>query len=96
MGHTMPLLSEEEIRGRLDRLERWAREGDALRREFRFRNFVESVEFVDRLVPVAEELNHHPDLDISWNRVRVSLTTHAQGGITLRDFELAARIDSMA
>jgi 4a-hydroxytetrahydrobiopterin dehydratase len=54
------------------------------------------VDFVNRLTPVAEEMNHHPDLSISWNKVKVSLSTHSEGGITENDFKLAAKIDSLA
>lgn len=92
----MPPLSDDEVRRRLERLDGWAREGDALRREFRFADFVRSVDFVNRLVPVAEEMNHHPDVGISWNRVTVSLSTHSEGGITAADFTLAERIDPLA
>ena len=74
----------------------WEREGDALKHEFEFANFVGSVDFVNRLTPIAEEMNHHPDLSISWNKVTVSLSTHSEGGITENDFELAAKIDSVA
>jgi 4a-hydroxytetrahydrobiopterin dehydratase len=65
-------------------------------REFEFTNFVGSVDFVNRITPIAEEMNHHPDLAISWNKVNVSLSTHSEGGITENDFELAAKIDSVA
>jgi 4a-hydroxytetrahydrobiopterin dehydratase len=93
----MPLLSDEDVQRRLDELANgWQREGDALTREFRFEDFSGSVDFVDRLTPVANEMNHHPDLWISWNKVRVSLTTHSEGGITENDFELAARLDRLA
>ena len=92
----MSLLSDEEIRSRLAELSGWEREGNALRREFKLKDFVGSVDFVNRIVPVAEQMNHHPDLSISWNRVTVSLTTHAQGGITENDFQLARAIDSLA
>jgi 4a-hydroxytetrahydrobiopterin dehydratase len=74
----------------------WDRDGDALVREFEFTNFVGSVDFVNRITPIAEEMNHHPDLAISWNKVNVSLSTHSEGGITENDFELAAKIDSVA
>jgi len=91
----MALLSDQEIDERLAALEGWDREGDAIAKEFRLEGFTGSVEFVNRLTPVAEELNHHPDLSISWNRVRVSITTHSEGGLTKRDFELARRIDGL-
>ena len=73
----------------------WEREGDALTREFELANFVGSVDFVNRLTPVAEEMNHHPDLSISWNKVKVSLSTHSEGGITENDFELANFVGSV-
>jgi 4a-hydroxytetrahydrobiopterin dehydratase len=92
----MPLLSDEQIEGRLREREGWERRGDAIVKEVRTADFVGSVELLNRITPVAEELNHHPDLSISWNRVTLSLSTHSQGGITDSDFELAARIDELA
>jgi 4a-hydroxytetrahydrobiopterin dehydratase len=92
----MARLSDEEVQGRLGDVEGWEREGDALRKEFKLDDFVGSVEFVKRLVEPAEEMNHHPDLSISWNKVTVSLSTHSEGGITENDFELAKKIDSLA
>jgi 4a-hydroxytetrahydrobiopterin dehydratase len=92
----MPRLSDEEIENRLGGLEDWRREGDAITKEFQLKDFVGSVDFVNRLTPVAEEMNHHPDLEISWNKVTVSITTHSEGGLTENDFELAGKIDSLA
>jgi 4a-hydroxytetrahydrobiopterin dehydratase len=89
-------MSDDEVKERVSKLGGWEREGDALERQFEFANFVASVEFVNRVVPVAEEMNHHPDLSISWNKVTVSLSTHSEGGITENDFELATKIDSLA
>ena len=92
----MAVLSDEEIEGRLAGLEGWTRAGDALERTFGFDDFVGSIDFVNRIVPPAEEMNHHPDLAISWSKVTVSLSTHSEGGITESDFELAARIADLA
>lgn len=92
----MAALSDEEIEARLSGLGGWERAGAALSREFEFANFVGSVEFINRITPVAEELNHHPDLEISWNKVLVKLSTHSEGGITEADFDLATRIDGLA
>jgi 4a-hydroxytetrahydrobiopterin dehydratase len=92
----MPLLSDDEVEQRLGQLEGWSREGDALKREFKLKDFVGSIDFVNRMVEPAEEMNHHPDLSISWNTVTVSLSTHSEGGITENDFELARKIDSLA
>ena len=92
----MALLDEDTIRTRLDGLEGWERAGEAIRKRFKLDGFVGSVEFVDRLVAPAEEMGHHPDLEISWNRVTVTLSTHSEGGLTEADFELARRIDELA
>lgn len=91
----MPVLSDEEVEARLERMEGWERRGDAIRREFKLKDFVGSVDFVNRVVPVAEEMNHHPDVSIAWNAVTLSLSTHSKGGITESDFDLARRIDSL-
>ena len=93
----MPLLSDEEIQSRLEDLEEgWERDGDALKRQFKFADFKESIDFVNRITPEAEEMNHHPDLAISWNKVTVTLSTHSEGGLTENDFELASKIDGAA
>ena len=90
------LLPSEEIESRLGDLEGWALEGDAIAKAFDRGDFVGSVRFVDSLVEPAEEMNHHPDVAISWSEVRVSITNHAAGGLTAADFELAAKIDALA
>ncbi len=92
----MPLLSDEEIEEKLGGLERWERRGDTIVREVDCGDFAGSVDLVNRIAPVAEEMNHHPDLSISWNVVRLSLSTHSEGGLTDNDFELARRIDELA
>ena len=92
----MPTLSDDEIQRRLDDVPGWRREGDSLVREFTFDDFQASVDFVNRITPAAEEMSHHPDVAISWNKVNLKLSTHSEGGITENDFELAARIDPLA
>jgi 4a-hydroxytetrahydrobiopterin dehydratase len=92
----MELLSDEEIASRLEGLDGWERQGDAIRKTFERGDFVGSVEFVKALVEPAEEMGHHPDLSISWSKVEVSITNHAAGGLTENDFELAGRIDALA
>jgi 4a-hydroxytetrahydrobiopterin dehydratase len=92
----MAVLSDGEIQDRLGRLEGWERDGDSLRKQFDRGDFKGSVEFVNAITPAAEEMNHHPDLEISWSKVTVRLSTHSQGGITENDFELAGRIDEQA
>ena len=92
----MAALGNDEIRERLERLDGWDRDGDALRREFKFDDFQGSVDFLNRITPAAEEMNHHPDVAISWNTVTITLSTHSEGGITENDFDLAGRIDPLA
>jgi 4a-hydroxytetrahydrobiopterin dehydratase len=92
----MARLSDEEIEERLSERDGWERAGDAIRRQFTFDDFQGSVDFVTRLTPEAEEMSHHPDLEISWNTVTVSITTHSEGGLTDNDFQLARRIEAVA
>ena len=92
----MPLLSDDEIERRLDDLPEWRRDGDSITRQFKFGDFTGSVDFVNRITPPAEEMNHHPDISISWNKVDLTLSTHSEGGLTENDFELATRIESLA
>ena len=92
----MAVLNDDEIRERLGDLEGWERAGDSLRKEFKLDDFKGSVDFVNRITPPAEEMNHHPDIAISWNKVELTLSTHSEGGLTESDFELASRIDGLA
>lgn len=92
----MPLLDDAEIEARLAELPGWSRAGTAIERTFECGDFVGSVKFVEALVEPAEAMGHHPDLEISWDKVEVSLSTHSEGGLTASDFELAAKIDALA
>ena len=91
----MARLSEGDIEERLSGLDGWERDGEAIVKSFDRGDFKGSVDFVNRLTPDAEEMNHHPDLEISWNTVKVTITTHSEGGLTEGDFELARRIDAL-
>jgi 4a-hydroxytetrahydrobiopterin dehydratase len=91
----MARLSDEEIDERLQALEGWERAGDAIRKEFDNGDFKGSVDFVNRLTPEAEAMNHHPDLEISWKTVTVTISTHSEGGLTANDFELAKKIEAV-
>jgi 4a-hydroxytetrahydrobiopterin dehydratase len=88
-------LNDDEIDSRLARLS-WEREGDEIAREWRFEDFAEAIAFVNRVAELAEEANHHPDIFVhGWNKVKLSLTNHAAGGLTETDFKMAARIDAL-
>jgi len=92
----MARLEADEIDERLSKLDGWSRQGVALTREHKSESFLGSVEFVNRVAPVAEDMNHHPDLAISWDTVTVTITTHSEGGLTEKDFTLAERIDALS
>jgi 4a-hydroxytetrahydrobiopterin dehydratase len=90
------LLGDAEIEEKLAALPGWERAGDAIEKEFKRGDFVGSVRFVETLVEPAEAMNHHPDLSISWDTVKVTISTHSEGGLTAADFELASKIDALA
>jgi 4a-hydroxytetrahydrobiopterin dehydratase len=92
----MALLEDSEVEARLADLSGWERDGEAIVKRFQRGDFVGSVGFVDDLVGPAEEIGHHPDLEISWDTVTVRLSTHSEGGLTAADFELASKIDALA
>jgi 4a-hydroxytetrahydrobiopterin dehydratase len=92
----MALLEDDEIETKLAELEGWERSGAAIAKAFGRGDFVGSVKFVDALVGPAEAMGHHPDLQISWDTVTVTISTHSEGGLTAADFELAAQIDAVA
>jgi 4a-hydroxytetrahydrobiopterin dehydratase len=91
----MARLNDKEIEERLTGVDGWERSGDAIVKRFDNGDFKGSVEFVNRLTPEAEDMNHHPDLEISWKDVTVTITSHSEGGLTENDFELARRIDAL-
>jgi 4a-hydroxytetrahydrobiopterin dehydratase len=89
-------LEPDEIARRLTSLSGWTVVEGKLHREFRFADFVAAFGFMARAALVAERMNHHPEWFNVWNTVRVDLTTHDAGGISGRDFELAAAMDRLA
>jgi len=92
---TAPLLSDEEIAARL-RDSAWVRHGDEIVRDLKVDSFADAIALVNRVAEVAEQRNHHPDILVhGWNRVRLSLTNHAAGGLTGVDFEMAEQFDGL-
>jgi 4a-hydroxytetrahydrobiopterin dehydratase len=91
----MTRLGDEEIEARLAELSGWVRRGESMVKAFERGDFVGSVKFVDALVAPAEAIGHHPDLEISWDTVTVTISTHSEGGLTAADFELAQKIDAL-
>ncbi len=92
----MALLSDAEIGERLTGLAGWERAGAAIRKDFSCGDFVGSVAFVRSLVEPAEAMGHHPDLELSWDTVTVTISTHSEGGLTAADFELAGKVDALS
>ena len=89
-------LDDDQIAERLTTTPGWAHEGDALRRQFRFGNFVEAFGFMASVALIAERLDHHPEWSNVYNRVDVRLSTHDRGGVTALDFEFASRVNAIA
>ncbi len=92
----MRMLPAAEITARLAALPAWSLEAGTLARTFVFKDFVAALGFVNRVGNAAEHAAHHPDIDIRYNRVRLALSTHDAGGLTAKDFTLAAQIDKLA
>jgi len=89
------LLNQTQIQEYLTKLPQWELEGNTIKCLRKFKNFIEAIEFINKLVDPAENACHHPDLSISYNKVTISLTTHDSGGLTIKDFELAQIIDQI-
>jgi 4a-hydroxytetrahydrobiopterin dehydratase len=89
------VLNETAIADRMNKLTGWKHQDKQIVRTFTFKNFVEAIDFVNRLVEPAEKAGHHPDLAISYNKVTVSLTTHDAGGLTQNDFDLAEAVSKI-
>ena len=92
----MRQLSEEQVRRELSALPGWEVSGGRVEKEYRFRDFRDSIAFVNRVAERAEAADHHPDLTVRWNRVRVTLSTHSVGGLTDKDVALAGEIEEAA
>jgi 4a-hydroxytetrahydrobiopterin dehydratase len=91
------VLTQDEIDAGLEDLHAdWSGTTKGLQRSIEFAGFLTAVEFIGRLAPRAEAMDHHPDVDLRWRRVDLSLATHSAGGVTAKDFELAAALDTIA
>ena len=91
----MALLSDQEVEQSLAGSE-WRREGDAIARDLKFDDFAGAMAFANRVAEAAEAANHHPDILVhGWNKVRLTLTNHSEGGLTEADFALAKTIDGL-
>lgn len=73
----------------------WKQENNAIEQEFTFEDFATALDFVNKVGQLAETANHHPDIELSWGRVKVMLTTHSEGKVTDKDHQLAKQIDEL-
>jgi 4a-hydroxytetrahydrobiopterin dehydratase len=89
-------LDETAIAAGLAALPGWSRQGDAIVKRYIFQAFAEGIRFVDRVAVAADAADHHPDIDIRWTSVTMTLATHRAGGLTALDLALAAEIDRLA
>jgi len=89
----MAKLSDARVERALGSLRGWKREGDYLEKEFKFKEFLGGISFVDAVAKIAESQEHHPDIHIVWTTVTLRITTHDEGGLTKWDVELAKAIE---
>lgn len=91
----MALYTDEQITRELQSLKDWSRDGREIKKTFQLKDFVHAMGFVNSVALLAEKANHHPDIDIRWNKVTLTLATHSAGGLTEKDFALAHAIESV-
>lgn len=92
----MAKLTASELKTALATVPAWQRQGKNIERVFEFEDFVAAMKFVNAVAKLAEKANHHPDIDIRWNKVLLALSTHDEGGLTAKDFTLAGKFDALA
>src|SRR3954454_21211575 len=90
-----PRLSPDEIAAALHGLPQWSGDGDGLRRTVELPSFRDAVAAIDSIADVAEEMDHHPDIDLRWPTLHLRVASHSAGGVTRNDVELARRIDGL-
>jgi|SRR5580698_11656857 4a-hydroxytetrahydrobiopterin dehydratase len=91
----MSTLDSKQVLRRLRTIPGWKARSRTIRRRFEFQRFTEAVDFVNRVARQAERKNHHPDIDIRWNKVTLALSTHSAGGLTAKDFSMARECDTI-
>jgi 4a-hydroxytetrahydrobiopterin dehydratase len=89
-------LPELEVARELAGLTGWSREGDAVKKTYVLPTFTDAIAFVNRVARAADAMDHHPDMDIRYNKVSFTLSTHSEGGLTSLDFDLARRIETLS
>jgi 4a-hydroxytetrahydrobiopterin dehydratase len=91
----MPKLNTSQIKATLAKVPNWKKRGATITRTFQFKDFVAAIKFINVVAKLAEKAWHHPDIDIRWNKVTLTLSTHSEGGLTEKDFKLAKQFDRL-
>jgi 4a-hydroxytetrahydrobiopterin dehydratase len=91
----MAKLTRADVAPRMQALDGWTLDGDAIRKQYTFASFADAIAFVNRLAPEADAMDHHPDILISYKRVTLTYSTHSEGGLTEKDFAGAAAADRL-
>ena len=91
----MSHLDKKQINTRLRGLPNWSKKFQIISRTFEFKDFLESIGFVNKVAKIAEKNNHHPDIEIHWNKVTLALSTHDEGGLTGKDFNVASQCEKI-
>ena len=91
----MPALTTKQISLHLNDVPNWSKRAQTIFRTFKFEGFLKSIDFVNRIARKAQKINHHPDIDIRFDKVTLTLTTHDEGGITEKDFSMARQCDQV-
>jgi 4a-hydroxytetrahydrobiopterin dehydratase len=91
----MPALHTKQIKLNLQAVPHWTKRAQTILRTFKFEGFLKGIDFVNRIAAKAQKMNHHPDIDIRYEKVTLTLTTHDEGGITEKDFTLAKQCDEV-
>jgi len=91
----MYMMTLGELSERMSKLSGWSLEENCIIKDLEFKDFKESMNFINKVAELSEKMNHHPDIIINFNRVRISLTTHEEHGLSNRDFDLAEEIDKI-
>jgi 4a-hydroxytetrahydrobiopterin dehydratase len=91
----MPALHSKQIKLHLQAVPHWSKRAQTIFRTFKFEGFLKAIDFVNRIAAKAQKMNHHPDIDVRFDEVTLTLTTHDEGGITEKDFSLAKQCDEV-
>ena len=91
----MSLLTAQEISERLETLDGWEVMENEITKSFKLKNFIESIGFINKIAILSEKADHHPDILILYNKVKITLSTHSEGGLTTKDFDLASEIENL-